>query len=127
MQVNYPTSNNFLFNQIGGISRLYQYDIGSWDMSTDNTVAVPHTLGINFLRIFSINVMIRDDLSFEVYSLSGVGQINNGGISALLDVYIGDINDTNINLYRQSPTYFSSLNFSDPGVNRGRITVWVNS
>jgi hypothetical protein len=127
MQIGYPTTNNFLYNQNGRISRLYQLDIGGWDMKNNNGVAVPHTLGINFINIFSVNVVIFPDGLFEMHSIAGTGYISTGGVSTTLDVFIGSIDNNFISLFREDSTYFSSNAFQDPIINRGRITLWVNT
>jgi hypothetical protein len=96
-------------------------------MSVDNIISIPHTIGVYFLNIFSISAVVRNDAGTLLQISDGLGYMSAGMIYQTTDLTIYTIDNSNIYLRTEIPGTFSSGLYSDPFVNRGQITLWVNT
>ncbi|MEQ8363360.1 MAG: hypothetical protein RH948_10865 [Cyclobacteriaceae bacterium] len=94
-------------------------EIGDWNMLSTFSVIVP--LGVSRLSIRSIDITIRSDGSGE-YSLFPLA-IGSGLLGGWYQVNNAFSPSDVIILYRTNSGFFSQVNFSSTGYNRGWITI----
>lgn len=87
-------------------------EMGDWDMVATSSISVPH--GVDFTKIRSINIIIRNDGGTIHYS----GVISNG-----VDAYSSGVISSGVNVTRVAAGVFDSSNFDSTGYNRGWITI----
>jgi hypothetical protein len=88
-------------------------NIGDWNMDTTYTIAVAHGIA-SYKTIKSVSVVVRDDTD-TVYSVSPF---------LAPDVALfHELDGTAINIYREDPSFFNSVNFDSTSFNRGWITI----
>ena len=97
-------------------------DIGDWDMSAGtglSNIAVAHGLG-SFTSIRSITGMMRDDANTNAFTFpAGATDATDG----LLQMWVGNVSGSDINLYRLTGGDFDSAFFNDTGYNRGWLVI----
>ncbi|MCK5149655.1 hypothetical protein KAJ87_01905 [Candidatus Pacearchaeota archaeon] len=97
-------------------------EIGDWNMVSSFGSGVDHGLGVNYFKIRSIDVIIRDDANTRIYPilLGDSVELTKGGS-------IGDTTSNRILISRFTGGFFENSNFDseeyDDPYNRGWITI----
>lgn len=95
-------------------------DIGDWDMDTDGGLTI--ALGVARGNVRSVDVLIRNDTTTNVYPLIGRGATNAATVNQG-DWALSSIGD-DILLYRADSGFFDSTSFNATSFNRGWVTIW---
>lgn len=96
-------------------------NIGDWDMNSTGLITVAHSLGADFIKVRSVDVLIIDDASVGIYKLNNT---YDGGAS--LTTANGDvinITSTVITLLRRTSGIFDNTDFDSTSFNRGWIVI----
>lgn len=113
-----------LFNKIvgknGNSFQPMLLEIGGWDMDTDFSKAVSHTIGSDIDKIVGSTVTILNDAGTVVYP----SPVLDSGANGWLEVGINGINTGIITLTRKTAGRFDNTTFNDTGVNRGYVLLW---
>lgn len=102
--------------------KTYQYieiEIGDWNMKAMPLRKIPHQMGMDYKRIRSINVIIRDD---DDYQYTNLIQAPYGNIYHL-DGDIYWIDDKDIYLQRNIGGGYDNTAYDKTGFNRGWVTI----
>ena len=98
-------------------------DIGDWDMDTDGTLDVTHSLDTLWLYIKSVTVAIRPDSGVTQTLAFFAGRVSQASAGYSLNII--DIDATDISLARETGGAFDNTSYNDTSYNRGWITLWV--
>lgn len=91
-------------------------EIGDWNMQTSVSVNVAHGLGVDFIKIRSISVIIRNDGGNLYYKLERIN--TTGGAEG----GIVDVGSASIRCGRLTGGFFDAVGFSTTPYNRGWVT-----
>lgn len=94
--------------------------IGDWNMDTTINVSVAHGLSSTYLKIRSIDVIIRNDTNAFLYSLFNTETISGTGVN---QGWLSGITSTSVSLYRLTGGFFDSTSFDSTSFNRGWIII----
>lgn len=102
-----------LYNVVNAGTKPKIIPIGDWNMDTTTTVAVAH--GLDFTKIRSIQVFIRNDDNDELYPLDFHATATDTNIyyARTSDVFLG----------RADGGYFDGVDFDSTSYNRGWIII----
>jgi hypothetical protein len=96
-------------------------DIGDWNMDSTSIITVAHGLGSGFVKIRSVEVIIRNDSNTNLYNLRST--FTNAGLSSNVTGAIENMDNANIALTRVTSGFFDSGDFDSTGYNRGWVTI----
>jgi hypothetical protein len=101
-------------------------EIGDWNMDADNSVTVLLGLSdtLEYRKIRSMNVIIRDDNNTFYRDLSHLTAFNDGTPDG---GYISSIQTTNVVLVRILNGIFDGVLYDSTSYNRGWVTIWYES
>lgn len=95
-----------------------EINIGDWDMDTDGTVSVVHSLSATeWKTVRDINVMIRNDADVQYFVIDN--KLAGGS-----ETPYRYVDSTNFVLFRDSGGGFDNVNFDSTSYNRGFISFW---
>jgi len=103
----------------GELVRCKKYNIGPWNMDTNNLLDVSWTWA-DLTKILSVEIIIlSDDGTYMLLLCGATNSVTgkaSGGISAIRNTYI--------RLFRTDGEIFDGIAFDDAVMNRGYIFVW---
>ena len=104
-----------LYNRsVSGALTFAVLNIGDWDMDTDTFTVINH--GVDYSKIRSVSVVIRDDANTNYYTvLQGAAT----GASA----WIAQISSTQVTLEREPAGDYDNTGFDSTSYNRGWVTI----
>lgn len=108
-----------LVEQNGGLLIAKVIDIDDWDMNAGGAKTVAH--GLDYTKIRHVDAVIRRDDDSIYYPVPcGKGTVGDSTVQ----VWIGEIGSTNVNIYRLTDGTFDHANFSASPFVRGWVTAW---
>ncbi|MCK5016121.1 MAG: hypothetical protein KAS32_03535 [Candidatus Peribacteraceae bacterium] len=110
-------STESITDQGGGSNIQFKViDIGDWDMDSQDSVTVAHS--VDLTKIIDASVVIRDDSNTTRYS-DGRGTQTSG----LVQLWVESMDSTNVELERLIGSSFDGTGYNDTSYNRGWITI----
>ncbi len=120
MEVNNPTTVDYIKDANGIILKPKRLAIGAWNMDIEDFVYVVH--GLSWLSIRSVSGLIYNDAVTETYPLSLPS--TNGGLTPEVGILWNGITVTHIIVTRKLNGLFDGINYNDGVMNRGYLLVW---